>query len=116
MTARATFCTDGMKRARSSGSMSKSLRAGAFGMTSVWPSARGITSMKASETIVLVDLDARRFAAQDLGEDVVWIIRRRQRHSPTLLGICRRRPRRKGAWSPRNGRSCARPPPLVAAR
>ena len=45
-----TLCTDGMNCARYFASRSRSVRAGAFGMTSVWPSMRGITSMKASDT------------------------------------------------------------------
>ena len=49
-TARATFCTEGMKRARSSGAMSNRLRAATLGMTSVWPSARGMMSKNARET------------------------------------------------------------------
>ena len=39
--------------------------------------------------VVLVDLDAGRFAAKDLGEDVVGIIRRRQRILPCVRRLAR---------------------------
>ena len=47
--------------------------------------------------VVLVDLDARRFAAKDFGENVVGLILRRQRLLPFPLSLAPPSPRRKGA-------------------
>ena len=57
-----------------SGAMSKMLRAGALGMISAWPSARGMMSMNASADLVLEQPHAGRLAAQDLGEYVVGVV------------------------------------------
>ena len=61
--------------------------------------------------IVLVDLDAWHLAAKDLGEDVVGLIRRRQRLLPGVRPLARRHRRGGRARIPHNGRSCARPRP-----